>query len=112
MRPEPLQIDGEPITSDLLLRLQQQAGNQAVLKLVRAAREAAARERDEAKRQPSRLITNATKQPISELEVGPGVRPRSRWRRIRDWAVQVFWTAVRVISLGMINRRSNPATSA
>lgn len=126
MHGKPLNIAGEPITPELLLRLQQQAGNQAVLKIIRAARKAAATEqqplesdvggslpteigttwgcRDEYPHSSRLLGTQNSNELLDRTD-----RPPSELSRELDWRLIWQWL-VRVLTLSFLHRQNGSST--
>ncbi|TWW08652.1 hypothetical protein E3A20_22190 [Planctomyces bekefii] len=79
--------DNQPLTPEFLLRLQQQAGNQAVLKLIRMARQTSI---------PQMLPL--TRNEMSE-DCDSGLPlSLSWWKRFREWLL-------RLITFGLIRRQ-------
>jgi hypothetical protein len=101
-------IRGEPLTPALLLKLQRQAGNRAVLKLLRAIRQQAKDEASAAEPEPPQLGEAPPSEPpraevertsepnqsgaieSEEQRPAPPVPRRPWWRRSMDWLRRRF----------------------
>lgn len=79
--------DTQPLSPEFLLRLQRQAGNQAVLKLIRAHRQ-----------QSSSQAAAQFRHETIEDRDGTTTASRSWFRRIWDWLL-------RILTFGLIRRR-------